>query len=157
VTVNTNIMVTIVAGLILIGYLFYAAPDAAPAQTPGVLVAIGVLIKLFNTDTKVEKSVAVSKENAISIATVSQQTNSALETVATSVDGHLGHLLDEIRALTQKVASLEKDKAVKAAEQTAAETGTSQVLAAIAAIPSAPAVEITPPPDEPRARPGEHS
>lgn len=154
---SAYITIVIVAGLVLIGYLFATTPDTAPAQLPLILAGIGALVAVLNkqgdTDTKVEKSVEASKENAHSIAAVSQQTNTALESVAQKVNGHLTSLLEEIKALTAKVANLEKDKAVKQAEAVHAETATAQILTAIAAIPAAVVVE---PPREPQAGPGTH-
>lgn len=90
------IAAVVIAGFVLIGYLFYVSPSTAPGQLPAVLVAIGVLAKLFDTDakvetvvekvdtveTKVDNSVAVSEGNALALATVSEQTAHALETQA---------------------------------------------------------------------------
>lgn len=169
---SAYITIVIVAGLILIGYLFQTAPDTAPAQLPLILAGIGALVAVLNkqgdtdtkvekTDAKVEKSIAVSVENAQSIAAVSQQTNHGLENVNQKVDGHLTALTSKIDALMGKVATLEKDKAVKDLEAAHAETSAEKIIAAIpaavvAALASTPlGTPIIEPPIEPRAGPGE--
>ena len=92
-------------------------------------------------------SIAVSQENAQSIAASSVQTNQGLNGVNAKVDGHLTALMATIAALTLKVSNLEQAKAIAQIEAVHAESNTSQILTAIAAIPAVvvPA-EVVPPP-----------
>jgi hypothetical protein len=138
-TVNTNIMVTIVSGLLLIGFLFWQAPDAAPAQTPGVLLAIGVLVKLFNTDKKVETGIDISKVNTNKIAEVHEIVNSQ----RTAME-------EKISALQESISTLKQDRAVKAQEVEHAHGSEQRIISAIQDA-------VATPPIEPPAQPGDHS
>lgn len=137
-SVNTNIMITIIAGLMLIGYLFYAAPAAAPAQVPGVLLAIGVLIKLFNTDTKVDQGVHQSHLNTDKIEQVHEIVNSQRSAMER-----------KIMQLQDSIASLREERAGTIVEVAHARGSEQRIISAIAAA-------IIPPPDAPPAGPGEH-
>jgi hypothetical protein len=148
---GTYIIIVIIGGFVLIGYLFFISPATAPTQLPLILAAVAALVAVLNkqgdTDQKVATSIAVSKENAQSIAAVSVQTGHALEDVGQKVDGHLTSLTDEIRALNQKVANLEKDKAVKIVEAQHLVSSTEKILNAIAAVAPQVVNEIVPPRD----------
>ena len=140
----------------IVALAIFGSPDnAIVASATGQIVTlvtliVGVLVTLkATTEAKVAaiESVAASKENAQSIAAVSVQTGYAIETVAQKQDttnklmnGHLSGLNAQIVALTQTIARLETDKAVKQVE-------TAQIMAAVvAAAPSAvpPPVGSTP-------------
>lgn len=167
-TSNAYITIVIVAGLALIGYLFAVTPETAPTQLPLILAGVGALVAVLNkqgdTDSRVEKSIAVSAENSQTLAAVSQQTGTALESVAQKtdtvvkmVDGQMTALMMKIDALTDKVTNLEKDKAATAVELTHAIDSEARIIAAVVAVaPMLSAAEIVPPPDEPRAGPGTH-
>lgn len=171
---SAYITIVIIAGLVLIGYLFQTAPDTAPAQLPLILAGVGALVAVLNkqgdtdakvekTDAKVDKSIAVSVENAQSIAAVSQQTNHGLEGVNQKVDGHLTALTSKIDALMDKVATLEKDKAVKELAAAHAETSADKIIAAmpaavVAALAYTPlGTPVVEPPSQPDPITGDHS
>ena len=101
---NTYIGITILAGFALIGFLY---SQGGATQIPGIIVAIGVLCKLFQTDAKVElttvkvdevkadqavtnkqvsRSIDVSTANAHAIAAVAVQQGHAIEQVSQKVD-----------------------------------------------------------------------
>lgn len=172
ISANGYVAIILICGLVLAGYIYTQVPDAAASQIPLVFAFVGGIVTLLlkqgdtdtkveKTDAKVEKSIAVSVENAQSIAAVSQQTNHGLENVNQKVDGHLTALTSKIDALMGKVATLEKDKAVKDLEAAHAETSAEKIIAAIpaavvAALASTPlGTPIIEPPIEPRAGPGE--
>lgn len=138
-TVNTNIMITIIAGLVLIGYLYYAAPTEASAQMPAVLLAIGVLVKLFNTDNKLDTGVAVSKENTRKIDDVHAIVNSQ----RTAME-------QKIEALQAAIVALREERAATVVEVAHARGSEQRIISAIES------VAIAPPPHEPPVNPGEH-
>lgn len=129
-TANGWATIVIIAGLALIGFLFGTAPDTARDQMPLLLTALGgfivLLLKQGDSDKKIEENTAVttaaksaatqsvvaSKDNAhaIEIVTSKQDTTNSL------VDGHLSTLTAKLDAMAAKIASLEHDKATKAAE-----------------------------------------
>lgn len=80
---GTSITIVIVAGFILIGYLFYAAPATAPGQLPYILAGIGSLILVFakqgETDARVDSATEVSKHNANKLEQVAQQVDANTE------------------------------------------------------------------------------
>ncbi len=142
-TPNTNIMITIIAGLTLIGYLFYVAPSEAPAQAPAVLLAIGVLVKLFNTDGKVDKGIEVSHVNSEKIDDVHAIVNSQ----RTAME-------QKITALQAAIVSLREERAATIVEVAHARGSEQRIISAIEAVVTPPGG--TPPHGTP-IQPGDHS
>lgn len=132
---NSYIGITIVAGFILIGYLY---SQGGATQIPGVIVAIGVLCKLFQTDAKVESSIDVSTENAHAIAAVAVQQGYAIEQVAQQVDANTRvtetthgivnsqrtEMLAELAKLRAELAAMREAKATE-------ETSEARIIAAV--------------------------
>jgi hypothetical protein len=137
-TLNTNIMIVILAGLALCGWVYYASPSSAAAQIPALLIGIGVLIKQFNTDSKVDKSTAVSLENAHALAAVSQQTAQAIEQVSQQVNDNT-HTTDETHKIvnSQRTAMMAELSAMRhelnemKQAKAVAETSESRIISAI--------------------------
>lgn len=144
---NFYVAAVVIAGFALCGYLY---ANGGGAQLPAIIIAIGVFAKLFNTDAKVEASTEVSKANAAALvdvkavavqntnqlAAVSQQTSDGLDAVNHKVDGHQQELMEEIRSknatvdrLTQENAALKQAAALKAEQQTTADSNTQQIMA----------------------------
>lgn len=129
-TSNGYTALIIIAGLALIGYLFGTSPENAPEQMPLLLTALGGFIVLLqkqgDTDKKVDENTAVTtaaKAAATQSVVASKDNAHAIEIVTTKqdqtnglVDGHLSSLTAKIDAMAAKIASLEYDKATKAAE-----------------------------------------
>ncbi len=145
---NTYIGITILAGFILIGFLY---SQGGATQIPGVIVAIGVLCKLFQTDAKVElttakvaevkadqaitnkqvsRSIDVSTANANAIAAVAVQQGHAIEQVSQKVDENtattetthvaVNSRMDEFRKALEDVAAMKQEQSLVLAELTAA-------------------------------------
>lgn len=143
---NTLIMALVILASVVISAIvalaIFGSPDnAVVAGATGQIITLvtlisGVLVTLkVTTEAKVAaiESKAVSEENAQSIAVVAQQTNQGLEGVNQKVDGHLTALTTKIDDLMQKVATLEKDKAIKEVADAHTETSTDKIITAMQA------------------------
>lgn len=108
---NTYIGIIIVAGFILIGYLYN---QGARDQIPGLVAAIVVLCKLFQTDAKVDQAAAVSHHNAAAIEVVSHQVAENTATTDTThriVNSQRTEMLNELASLRAELATMRETKA----------------------------------------------
>ncbi len=89
------VAIIIIAGFILIGYLFATSPESAPAQLPLILAGIGgvvtLLLKQADTDAQVAKTkdaaiagIAASEQNATVLAAVDKKVAAVKSDVATN-------------------------------------------------------------------------
>lgn len=149
---NFYIAAVIIAGFILIGYL---VANGGAVQVPGVIIAIGVLVKLFNTDAKADTILAVAsdtKDEAVKSTTAATGAKTeAVKATAQSVSNgvaliHVGAALEQNSATgesthqtvetTHTMVNSEKDKreAQIAAQDAKLESLGVQLAAALATI-----------------------
>lgn len=137
---GTYIVAVVIAGFILIGYLFSTAPTTAANQLPLIIAAVAglatLLAKQADTDTRVDAATQQSKDNNEKIAIVADKvdTNTAVtEETNKMADGRLSAALEKIDRLTQQVGRLETSAAVKASEASHAESSEARIIAAVSA------------------------
>lgn len=115
---GSYVAIIVIAGFVLVGYLFFVTPSTAGTQVPLVLAAVGgivtLLLKQGETDAKVEKATSVSKENAQTLASVSDQvdsnTTATKQGLAISTDTHraVNSRMDGLIAKVEELAEVQK-------------------------------------------------
>lgn len=137
------VAIIIIAGFLLIGYLFATAPESAPSQLPLILAGIGgivtLLLKQGQTDTEVAAtkeaalaSIDASAQNAETLAAVNQkvaivktdvattisrtdEANKQIRELKVTVDGRLERLLEQTAIAARLLgAQEERDRSIDA-------------------------------------------
>lgn len=160
--ISTNfwVVVTVAMGLASIVYMFETQSALAPAFTAILLpFLVGIVGSLQGAAKSVEASKdnaaalvsvkAVADQNTSQLAAVAQQTGQGIEGITQKVNGHQSELMALVNAgnaqialLSQKVVSLEKAAAIKAAT----DGSESRIIAAVQTAVS-DAAALAPPTD----------
>lgn len=113
---GTYIVAVVIAGFVLIGYLFSTSPETAPNQLPLIIAAVAglatLLAKQADTDTKVEAAAVISEKNAKQLTAVAKRVDDntdLTETTHRAVNGQMEEFkkaLIDVAALKEQVAAV---------------------------------------------------